>query len=293
MTSKISEAFTRRAFLAGAGAVVLTAACGKESGSSSKPDDEREGAGAGAQDLIGIIASADLYMGATNRFAFGVVRGDSLVRGGDVRVGFAPDGTKPRALSSATFHGDGLPEDKGVFVATADFDQPGIWQAVVELEGKRATLNFQVSAQPKVPAPGGAAPRAAAPTVTDTLGVDPICTRVPACPLHTVALDTAIGGGEPVAVMFSTPARCTSRVCGPVLELLLGMAPSYEGRIAFSHVEIFNSAESTDLVPTLGAWGLETEPWLFGIKGDGTIAARLDGAFDAPEVKALLDSLVV
>ena len=46
------------------------------------------------------------------------------------------------------------------------------------------------------------------------------------------------------------------------------------------------------LVPTVEAWHLPSEPWLFGISGDGTVQSRIDGAFGGTEMKALLDSLV-
>jgi hypothetical protein len=45
-------------------------------------------------------------------------------------------------------------------------------------------------------------------------------------------------------------------------------------------------------VPTLDAWHIESEPWLFGVDGAGTIQSRIDGAFGGTEMKALLDALV-
>jgi hypothetical protein len=58
------------------------------------------------------------------------------------------------------------------------------------------------------------------------------------------------------------------------------------------HVEIYKDLQSQEDVPTLGPWRLESEPWLFGIDGGGTVKGRLDGAFDATEVKSVLDGLV-
>ena len=45
-------------------------------------------------------------------------------------------------------------------------------------------------------------------------------------------------------------------------------------------------------MPTLDAWHIESEPWLFGVDGAGTIQSRIDGAFGGTEMKALLDALV-
>ena len=58
------------------------------------------------------------------------------------------------------------------------------------------------------------------------------------------------------------------------------------------HTEIYQSLTGTALVPTVTAWHLASEPWLFGIDGGGTIQARLDGAFGGDEMQALLDGLV-
>jgi hypothetical protein len=57
------------------------------------------------------------------------------------------------------------------------------------------------------------------------------------------------------------------------------------------HVEIYQKAIGTELVPTLSAWGFGSEPWLFGVRGDGTVAARLNGAFGAGEVRQVLDTI--
>ena len=41
-----------------------------------------------------------------------------------------------------------------------------------------------------------------------------------------------------------------------------------------------------------GAFGIETEPWLYAIDGTGVIKSRLDGAIAQNEIKTALDSLV-
>ncbi len=294
---------SRRAFLGGIGAgfVLLAAACGddkqakipKTSTSTEHDHSTHDHGFGGLEGLTGILASGDLYAAAGNRFSFGVVEDGKLIRSdGAVRVGFAPQGSEPKTFVIPTFHGKGLPDDKGVYVTPVNLDRAGEWEATIQLGGTSTKMPFLVAAKPMVPAPGMRAPKVPSPTTTDPLGVDPICTRQPACPLHEISLDDLMGSGKPIALMFSTPARCSSRVCGPVLELMLQSMPAYRDRIAFLHVEIYAGPQDAELVPTLGAWGLQSEPWLFGIKKDGTISSRLDGAFDETEVVALLDGLV-
>jgi hypothetical protein len=172
------------------------------------------------------------------------------------------------------------------------FATAGVWKAEATVGGKKVPFALQVNAQPVAPIPAQQAPRDPSPTTTDTLGVNPICTRSPMCPLHTVSLSTVIGAGKPVAALFATPARCQSQYCGPVLNELLKVMGPYSDRVTFVHIEIYKTLTSTDYVPTVDAWGLPSEPWLFGIDATGTIKSRIDGAFGGTEMKTLLDNLV-
>jgi len=92
-------------------------------------------------------------------------------------------------------------------------------------------------------------------------------------------------------VLFATPARCQSAYCGPVLDELLKVIPPYQDKVDVVHVEIYANLNDDTLAPTVEAWKLPSEPWLYGIDGSGTITARLDTAFGKPEMVALLDSL--
>ena len=111
------------------------------------------------------------------------------------------------------------------------------------------------------------------------------------CPLHTQSLSTVIGAGKPVAALFATPARCQSQYCGPVLDEMLKVMDPFEDRITFVHTEIYQLRTGTALVPTVSAWHLASEPWLFGIDGAGVIQSRIDGAFGGDEMKALFTKL--
>ncbi len=107
-----------------------------------------------------------------------------------------------------------------------------------------------------------------------------------------MSLDTAIGAGKPVAVMLATPALCQSRYCGPVLDDLLTLTDQYKDRITFVHVEIYTNLSGNETTPTVQAWGIQTEPWLFGVDATGNVVSRLDGAFGHDEQQQLLQRLV-
>jgi hypothetical protein len=78
-----------------------------------------------------------------------------------------------------------------------------------------------------------------------------------------------------------------------VLDEMLGiMAPYAAKGVQFVHVDIYASNRGATLSPTVEAWGLPSEPWLFTIDGSGIIKERLDGAMATNEVTAALDRLV-
>jgi hypothetical protein len=204
------------------------------------------------------------------------------------------------AFVPATFHGEGLAEGgdeglatDGAFVVELAFDRPGPdadpWWIWVEADGLYAIAPLVVKSEPDVVAPGDAAPTAASPTITEPLGADPVCTRLPdICPLHEHSLSDLVGQGRPVVAMFSTPARCTTRVCGPTLELLLAEMATASESVDFVHVEIYQNLTSNDLIPTVDAWALPSDPWLFGIDPSGTIVVRMDGIFDQADIRAVI-----
>ena len=65
--------------------------------------------------------------------------------------------------------------------------------------------------------------------------------------------------------------RCAqSQYCGPVLDEMLAIMGPYQDRVTFVHVDIYKSLTGRPtLSPTVEAWKLPSEPWLFGIDGAG------------------------
>jgi hypothetical protein len=243
------------------------------------------------------VLASDLYATPDRqRFVMALAHNSSegikYASGPSVTVQFqSPDG-KATPVLKTIYDRAGLPKGRGVYVTYPTFDAPGIWKAQAKAQGQKIPFSVQVNPVPVTITAGQAAPRAASPTPTDTLGVKPICTHQPRCPLHDQSLATVIGAGKPVAALFATPARCQSQYCGPVLDELLDVMTPYRDRVTFVHTEIYQSATGTALVPTLAAWGIESEPWLFGVDATGTIQSRIDGAFGGNEMRALLDALV-
>jgi len=278
---------SRRAFLAAGGGMVLAAAAGGTAAALPMAESKK---------LSALLLASDLYASPDpQRIVFALAEGPKYASGPPARLAYGQS-RKLGAPVETVLHSRGLPKRRGIYTAEVALPQAGPWLGVVQVkkDGKRqnASLAFQVQDQPKAPVPGAPAPRAASPTVANPLGVDPICTRNPPCPLHDVSLDAAIGAGKPVAVMLATPALCQSRYCGPVLDDLLTLTDQYKDRITFVHVEIYTNLSGNETTPTVQAWGIQTEPWLFGVDATGNVVSRLDGAFGHDEQLQLLQRLV-
>lgn len=292
--SRSSGAWSRRAFLGGA-----LGAAGGLALAGSIPDPASAGASTpNPKTYFPLVLSSDLFASAApQRLVFALshstAKGIQYASGPSVIVRFRKQGAKRWAQPQRTaFDRAGLPKGRGVYIARPVLDSAGTWQIEARAHGQRIHFSIAVNESPTVIVPGVAAPHDPSPTTTNTLGVDPICTRVPACPLHTQSLSTVIGAGKPVAALFATPARCQSQYCAPVLDEFLGTIKAYGDQIVPVHIEIYQKTTGTALVPTVEAWHLPSEPWLFGISADGVVQSRIDGAFGGTEMKALLDALV-
>jgi hypothetical protein len=281
-----SAALTRRAFLAASGGLLVATAADTATAFALGSDDER---------LEWGLLSIDPYASAQpQRFGFAL----STRRGGfasgpkaEIAFAFGPRARPKGPYMPTNLHAKGLPKKRGIYTVEAAFPQPGIWHATVRVNGRRITHAFQVQDQAQAPTPGTPAPRVPTPTVNDAMGVNPICTRNPPCPLHQQSLPDVVGAGKPVAVMFATPALCESRYCGPVLDDLLTHVGEFQDRVAFVHVEIYMSLNGRDTLPAVQAWGLPGEPFVFGVDAAGNVVSRLDGAFGRDEQLKLLRQL--
>ncbi|MGI8686048.1 MAG: hypothetical protein ACR2MO_13335 [Acidimicrobiales bacterium] len=278
----------RELLLAGAG-LALVAACG------SKKDDDVV---AKVTDPSGNTAAKGLNLVVATYFH---------VSGIDERVTAAiinAEGTSPVALDGpveltidgqpveSTIHQDGTPLP--YMLVHHRFAVPGVAMLKATFKGATGEAAVQV-VDPnalKVPSPGKPMIVTPSPTAANTLGVDPICTAEPICPLHEVSLDAALAEKRPLAVLFSTPARCQSRFCGPVLDTLISQREAFGDKVRFLHVEIWKTRTGSDVAPTTAAYGLEQEPVLFLAGADGVVRERLDNAYDRVEAKAALERLV-
>jgi hypothetical protein len=133
------------------------------------------------------------------------------------------------------------------------------------------------------------------PTITNAMGVTPICTRVPSqCSLHATSLAEVLKTKGPTALLISTPGFCQTAVCGPVLELLLSEKANFPA-IRMIHAEVYEDPQefaqgkpnprTTQAVRT---YGMSYEPSLIVANAEGVVTSRLDFTWDRAELKTAL-----
>lgn len=255
--------------------------------------------------LTPILASSELTVGP-NRLAIGLMENNQPISNAQVHLKFyflegqnAAERNQVRSESDATYYSEGLPV--GVYVSHVSFDRPGTWGVQIDLTRPGGTaqtigVRFDVLAKGTTPAIGAPAP----PSHNRTLRDEPDLKKLTTAPdpnpdLYRLTVAEAITSGKPTAVLFATPAFCTSRTCGPSVDVLSALAKKYGGQMNFIHIELYRSQEdflAGKPVPEVAAWGLPSEPWLFLIDRQGRIAAKFEGGLTRQELEPALVRLI-
>jgi hypothetical protein len=174
-----------------------------------------------------------------------------------------------------------------IYAADVPLGKPGTWSVLTVTESggglvaAPAQVEVDAAAADEIPAVGEPAPKVPTDTLASAKGDEQaIDTRLPPAPeLHETSFDEVLGS-KPVALLFSTPQLCQSRVCGPVTDIALQLEASYGDRMEFIHQEVYvDNDPSKGLREPLRRFNLESEPWLFVVGADGRVTARLEGSF--------------
>jgi hypothetical protein len=221
--------------------------------------------------------------------------------------------------------------DTGVYVTNAVFDETGDWGVQITGTANGTAfgpinLAFTVLPHGDTLSPGDPAPKSRQTIASDVSDINQIDSMSPHDPLHDVTVADAISSGKPVVVLFGTPAFCETRTCAPVMTTaLLPLYEQYKDSAVFIHIEpyflpelrsgagfcavpAFNlelaragTPEGSGPCPKLTedqltaageGWNLTTEPILFVIDKQGTIAGKFEGIFGKDEVDAVLRPLL-
>jgi hypothetical protein len=274
---------------------------------------------ANASGITPNLLTQEFVAGQDNRFAVGLIQKDGkLVKGDAVHLRFFTIGADGQ---TGTFRGEGdakyvelnvagahLHDKSGpqavaddsvsFYVANTPFDVAGRWGVEIAATpsdgGATATIQapFVVLDKSQSPGIGTVPPASRNDTFATNSNTESLCSRSPACPLHDKVIADVLGKGRPLVVMFSTPAFCQSRFCGPVLEVLLTQVPTYQDRADFVHIEVWQDFQLQKHRPATDEWGLPTEPYTFFMDKGGNVVGKFEAVFGQDELTAALDQLV-
>jgi hypothetical protein len=289
--------FSRRTFLVGSASAVALAACGGDDKSESASDQTVSSSTMAGGLAIAKVFSPTQPVGVPVRLPLALADSQGALLDevpARIKVRYSMvDSTDVSPPLDVTRHADGIPTPYFPLVAT--FTGAGTWKIAVEADGAQAETTVTTVAPdqlPAVPRVGDKLISMKTPTKASHLGVDPICTRKPACPFHGVSLDDAMKTGKAVAFMVSTPAFCQTAICGPVLELLIDRHEDLAGSVEFVHAEVYTDSTAKATTQAVQTYGLTFEPALFLALPDGTIQSTLGYTFDGTELDGELARIV-
>jgi hypothetical protein len=178
----------------------------------------------------------------------------------------------------------------GLYVLHATIDRPGTFWVLARPDGVSNVAGlgtFIVKPKAESPAVGARAP------VSDTpvLGSAPVrlltTRKPPDRALLRYSVADSLRKHVPFVVTFATPAFCSSRTCGPVVDIVDHVRKRLEPRgVRFIHVEIYkDNKPANGLNRWVRQWNLPTEPWTFLVGRDGRIKAKFEGALSAAELE--------
>ncbi len=193
----------------------------------------------------------------------------------------------------------------GVYTAQISFDQPGAWGIGViatlpDGATRPGSVQVQVTETSMTPAIGAAAPRSRSKTVSDVSGLEELTSdRRPDPTLYEMTIADAVEMGNPVLVLFATPAYCETATCGPQIEVVKELKDQFEDRMSFIHVEIYDNPHEIEgeldravVSPTVKEWNLSSEPWTFIIDRQGLIHSKFEAFTTQGELEpAILEVL--
>jgi len=182
---------------------------------------------------------------------------------------------------------DGVPS---IYVVHLRTSAPGTYWLFAKPRG--ATIdgigNVIVNARTSSPALGARAPASATPTLSTTNGrLAPLTTAThPDRALYTTSVAAALAAHEPFVVTFATPKFCTSRTCGPVVDVVAYVQRKLAGmHVRFIHVEVYAHNNPADGYNRwMKEWHLQSEPWVFLVGRDGRVKAKFEGSVSAGEL---------
>ena len=253
---------------------------------------------------VALVPGTSEYSPGTVRVSFLVVRHDgSTVDRPRAHVWIARGLHQvPYRQATATLEPIGVPGRSelalggagSTFVVHLEAPKPGRYWVLAEPVGARPPIqalgNLVVEATSSEPAVGAKAIPSRTPTIASTNGdLRELTTQSPPDrDLLRYSVADSLAAHKPFLLAFATPKFCTSRTCGPVVDVVQAVRNRFAGSdVRFIHVEIFRDNDPAKCYNRwVKQWRLPTEPWIFLVGADGRIKAKFEGPVSVAELAA-------
>jgi hypothetical protein len=278
-------------------AAAFSAGCGGSSSPSARTLDgllKRPGPD------VSITAGASEFVPGPVRYPFMVVRNDARpVERSTASVWVAAGRDRaPFARVTARLEPIGIPgrsapafgEVSRIYVAYLHVPRPGRYWIVAEPAGAKIQAIGALEVTPRSPSPavGAKAPGTATPTLADASVASLTTRQPPDLGLLRYSVAGALAAHRPFVVTFATPKFCTSRICGPVVDVVDAVRKRFAASpVRFIHVEVFKDNDpARGYNRWMRRWGLRSEPWTFLVGRDGRVKAKFEGSVSTAELSA-------
>jgi len=251
---------------------------------------------------VALAAGTSAHVPGPIRVSFLVVRNDgSTVDRPTARVWIATGfRQRPYERGTATLEPIGVPNKSApalggaqtIYVAHLQAPKPGRYWLLAEPGGASPRIqglgNVTVTAHSSEPAIGARAIPSKTPTIASTHGNFRALTTAspPDRALLRYSIAESIAAHKPFVVVFATPKYCTSRTCGPVVDVVDAVRKRFTSSdVRFIHVEVYkNNNPQKGYNRWFKQWRLPSEPWIFLVGGDGRVKAKFEGSVSVDEL---------
>ena len=143
-----------------------------------------------------------------------------------------------------------------IYVAHLRIPTAGRYWLVAQPNGAKlqALGALDVATRSRSVAVGAGAPRSDTPTLATAPAAQITTSSPPDLPLLRYSVADSLAAHKPFVVTFATPKFCTSRTCGPVVDVVEAARRQFAARgIRFMHVEVFQEQRSDARLQPLDA----------------------------------------
>ena len=198
----------------------------------------------------------------------------------------------PTWMGNATNYSDYI---ISYWVTYPELPEAGFWGFVADVvldDGRSLQSQFTIDLQAasKSPTLGTVAPASQNRTLATEPDISKLNSGNEADPaFYQLTVAEAIANGRPTIVGFITPGLCQTQWCAPVLDSVAVVRDQVGDEAAnFIHIEVYEDFQELIAVPEMDEWGLDTEPWVFVLDGNGRVAAKFNGPLSPQELSLAL-----